>query len=133
MFGQVNQACRHARDSCGQRTFQRGVPDHVILSVAIHPFMRQGRRGFPAVYHHLLAVGGAVYQPETATAETGTERLHHAQGGADRNRRIKRVSPFPQNLHACRGCQGMCAGDGMGRRALRPARSGADEHTGKQP
>ena len=95
--------------------------------------MRQGRRGFPAVYHHLLTVGGAVDQPEAAAAEAGTERLNHAQGCADRNGRIKRVSPFLQNLYACRGCQGMGAGNGMGRRALRPARSCTDEHTGKQP
>ena len=95
MFGNMNQCRGRTRDPRGQGSVQRGMLDHVILLVSVHPLVGQGRRGFPAVDHDLFAVAGAVYQPEAAAAETGTVRLNHTQGGTHRNGRVKCVPPFP--------------------------------------
>ena len=71
-------------------------------------------------------------QPEAAAAEAGTERLDHAQRGADGDGRVKGVAALLQHFHPGLCRQRMGAGYGMSRRLFGMGRGEPEQQDGEQ-
>ena len=107
--GQVHQCRGQPGDSRSERTVARGTGNGVAFFVQVHVFGRLSRGSLAAVDHHLKTVGGPMQQEEAAAPEPRSIGFDHAQGGTDRNRRVKGIAAPLQNRNSCFACQRMRA------------------------
>ena len=109
---QVDEGGRDSGDARRQGAVQRQLGNEPARRVQIQvPMGREGSSLAP-VDHHLMTVGGPVEQPESASAESRSVGLDHAEGGAHRDGRVEGVPARGEDRDPRPGGRGVGGRDG---------------------